>query len=361
MWARSTVKEYTLEEGNMSDGTGIEHELVDLTLRFDRRFARIHKDKDPDRFQEDPRNTGRPDPNSEGPHRPIKDWRVVAELIRRGNYNYAGFIEACRMAVGKPAKNREVVTPKEQSYLFLSEREVAREEGGEGTTKQDPYAAVLSCIDSRVPVELVTGQASDDVFVIRSAGNILTDLGEASGSMHYILDNYGLGSPNPDGHNTVSTVLVLGHTRCGAVDAAFNAFKLGGAGTVGLPPSLAAILYEIKWSVDFVLSHCMLKNDEEKKKAICMVNAAHSHLKVKRMVARIPASVEVLYGTYSVDDFFLHKTSIPGYPHQKFPQVLAERDSSTSFAWTRQGPELDDAARTALAEDAVEFATKGGR
>src|SRR5262245_26425974 len=100
-------------------GDGVEHELVDLTLRFDREYARTHPDSDPDRFQEDPHKAGRPDPNSKGPCRPIRDWRVVAELIRRGNHHYAEFIEACRRAVGKSARNRVMEAPREKSYLFL--------------------------------------------------------------------------------------------------------------------------------------------------------------------------------------------------------------------------------------------------
>jgi carbonic anhydrase len=134
-----------------------------------------------------------------------------------------------------------------------------------------------------VPVELVIGQASDDDFVIRSAGNILASLGEASGSMHYILDYFAVGSPNPQGHKSVSAILVLGHTRCGAVAAAYEAFRPGGSGTAGLPPSLAAILYEIKWSVDFVLAHCKLSDPEKIRDAISVVNAVHSHIKVKQL------------------------------------------------------------------------------
>jgi carbonic anhydrase len=338
----------------MAKGKG-GNKLVDLTTRFDGAC------KNPDRFREDPDHAGHPDPSHHAPHRPIKDTGIIADLIRRGNLNYAGFIQGCRVAAGKKPRQIGDVKSFAAHYMFLNEEEVAL--GEEGVTAQDPYAAILSCIDSRVPVEMVTGQASNDVFVVRSAGNILTSLGEASGSMHYILDSFAVGSPNPQGHKTVSAILVLGHTRCGAVAAAYDAFKPGGSGTVGMPPSLAAILYEIKWSVDFVLANCKIAGDEKIKDAISLVNAVHSHIKVKQMARETgtASGLEVFYGTYDVTDFYLHKTNIPGYPEQKFPKAMAARGAERFDSWLKEGPEVDATARAALAEDAAEFAERATR
>lgn len=78
---------------------------------------------------------------------------------------------------------------------------------------QHPKATVLSCSDSRVPPELVFDQTLGDLFVVRAAGNIAGPLGLAS--MEYAFDHLG------------STVLVvLGHTRCGAVTAACSGEKM---------------------------------------------------------------------------------------------------------------------------------------
>jgi carbonic anhydrase len=71
---------------------------------------------------------------------------------------------------------------------------------------QHPYAAVLSCADSRVPPELVFDAGIGDLFVIRVAGNV-ADVDEI-GSVEYGVEHLG-----------VHTVLVLGHTKCGAVTA----------------------------------------------------------------------------------------------------------------------------------------------
>jgi carbonic anhydrase len=72
---------------------------------------------------------------------------------------------------------------------------------------QKPFAAVLSCADSRVPVEIVFDQGFGDLFVCRAAGNIVTP--EIVGSLEF--GTLVLGS---------RVLVVLGHTGCGAVKAA---------------------------------------------------------------------------------------------------------------------------------------------
>jgi carbonic anhydrase len=75
--------------------------------------------------------------------------------------------------------------------------------------KQEPFAAVLSCADSRVPVELIFDQTIGHVFVARVAGNIITP--EIIASLEYgaaVLGN--------------KVILVLGHAGCGAVKAAIQ-------------------------------------------------------------------------------------------------------------------------------------------
>ena len=73
--------------------------------------------------------------------------------------------------------------------------------------KQEPFAAVLACADSRVPVELVFDQSIGQLFVTRVAGNIMAP--DVIASLEYALAELGVG-----------LVLVLGHTQCGAVSAA---------------------------------------------------------------------------------------------------------------------------------------------
>ena len=72
---------------------------------------------------------------------------------------------------------------------------------------QHPFAAIVSCSDSRVPPEIVFDQGLGDLFVVRVAGNVIND--EGLGSIEYTVDHLG-----------TRLILVLGHQRCGAVDAA---------------------------------------------------------------------------------------------------------------------------------------------
>jgi carbonic anhydrase len=87
--------------------------------------------------------------------------------------------------------------------------------------KQEPFAAVLSCADSRVPVELVFDQTIGQIFVARIAGNIATP--EIVASLEYGVAVLG-----------VKVLFVLGHTSCGAVTAAM---------TIADPPGQIRVLY----------------------------------------------------------------------------------------------------------------------
>lgn len=79
---------------------------------------------------------------------------------------------------------------------------------------QSPHTIVVTCSDSRVPPELIFDQDLGDLFVIRIAGNTASK--EAIGSIEYAAAN--LGS---------SVILVMGHSKCGAVSAALDHVKTG--------------------------------------------------------------------------------------------------------------------------------------
>ncbi len=85
--------------------------------------------------------------------------------------------------------------------------------------QQHPFAAILSCSDSRTATELIFDQNLGDVFSVRLAGNIASN--KAIGSLEYAC-RY-LGS---------KVVVVLGHTRCGAVSAACDYFTGGHIGEI---------------------------------------------------------------------------------------------------------------------------------
>ena len=99
-----------------------------------------------------------------------------------------------------------------------------------GTKGQYPKAVVLSCLDSRVPVELVFDQGIGDLFVGRVAGNVENE--DQLGSMEFATKLSG-----------VKAVIVLGHQACGAVKGACDGAKMG---------NLTALLSKIQPALDAV-------------------------------------------------------------------------------------------------------------
>lgn len=94
---------------------------------------------------------------------------------------------------------------------------------------QHPFAIIVSCSDSRVPPEVVFDKGLGDLFVIRTAGEVVTDI--ELGSIEYGAEQ--LGAP---------LIVVLGHERCGAVQAALE----GGEA----PGNIQAIVDRIKPAVE---------------------------------------------------------------------------------------------------------------
>ena len=103
---------------------------------------------------------------------------------------------------------------------------------------QDPFAIVLGCSDSRVPAEIVFDQGLGDLFVIRVAGNVVAP--PLLGSVEFAAEHFG-----------TRLVVVLGHTRCGAVQATLEAL---GKGTEGLSENLRAIVDRVRPSVEPLLA-----------------------------------------------------------------------------------------------------------
>lgn len=118
-----------------------------------------------------------------------------------------------------PVKKGEVKTPKEalkrlkdghQRFIDRNPQSVdldnfIKKTGADG---QGPFALVLSCIDSRVPVELIFDQSVGDIFNAKIAGNFVNE--DILGSMEFAT-------------GYVKLIVVMGHTACGAINAACEA------------------------------------------------------------------------------------------------------------------------------------------
>ena len=126
---------------------------------------------------------------------------------------------------------------------------------------QAPFAAVMACSDSRVPPELIFDQGLGDLFVVRVAGNVIGS--DALGSLEYAAE-----------HLEVSVIVVLGHSRCGAVSAAIR----GESGS----PHVEGILAALRPAVEATAA---LRGDR-------VANAAREH--ARRLVAELPTRSSVL-------------------------------------------------------------------
>jgi carbonic anhydrase len=80
------------------------------------------------------------------------------------------------------------------------------------TASQAPFATILGCSDSRVPVEIVFDQGLGDLFVIRVAGNIVAP--SLIGSVEFAAEQFG-----------TRLVVVLGHTQCGAIETTLQQLR----------------------------------------------------------------------------------------------------------------------------------------
>lgn len=106
---------------------------------------------------------------------------------------------------------------KEGNLRFLNNLKVNRNllmQVNQTSEGQFPFATILSCIDSRTSAELIFDQGLGDIFSIRIAGNILND--DILASMEYAC-----------GVANSKIIVVLGHTKCGAVISACDQVKLG--------------------------------------------------------------------------------------------------------------------------------------
>lgn len=128
------------------------------------------------------------------------------------------------MAITQNAETQAAITPDEVIEIlkagnerFVSQKFIEKDFSAQiqGTTYgQYPFAAVLGCIDSRVPIEIVFDQGIGDIFSARVAGNVVDT--HILGSLEYAVKYAGS-----------KAIVILGHTSCGAVKGACDDLKDG--------------------------------------------------------------------------------------------------------------------------------------
>jgi carbonic anhydrase len=151
---------------------------------------------------------------------PLKhiDLNLIGFKDQYDVHNYVDFINVTAYDVQTSIKPFEVLTLlHEGNQRFLNDVRIHRSSKLDikyTALSQKPMAIVLGCIDSRVPVETIFDMSFGDLFCIRVAGNVVNN--DVLASMEYACSVVG-----------AKLIVVLGHTRCGAIQAACNGVQQG--------------------------------------------------------------------------------------------------------------------------------------
>jgi carbonic anhydrase len=149
-----------------------------------------------------------------------KEWtrrQFVAGLTAAGLVAGRGVPALAQTKMTSEAAMRELMAGNERFAAgkitsFAEDLEILK---AKTVSKQEPFAGVLSCADSRVPVEIIFDQSIGEIFVGRVAGNMVTP--EIMASLEYGVVVLG-----------IKAILVLGHSNCGAISAAIAGKEVPG-------------------------------------------------------------------------------------------------------------------------------------
>jgi carbonic anhydrase len=136
---------------------------------------------------------------------------------------------------------------------------------------QYPFAVVLSCLDSRQPIEIVLDQGIGDIFSARIAGNVLND--DILGSMEFACKVSGS-----------KLIAVIGHSNCGAIKGAIDDVELG---------NLTGLLTKIKPAIDAVPAGVQPRNSKNSA-FVDQVSEANVRLVMKEIRERSPILSEMI-------------------------------------------------------------------
>jgi carbonic anhydrase len=151
---------------------------------------------------------------------------------------YVDYVDGAVQSRTTPARVLELL--KEGNDRFLSGRRLTRDYGRqqhETAPGQHPLAVILSCIDSRTPAEIIFDLGLGDIFSVRIAGNVVSR--KVLGSIEYGCAAGG-----------AKLVVILGHTRCGAITEAVNCLAQNGSEAGASCLHLQFIVEDISASVD---------------------------------------------------------------------------------------------------------------
>jgi carbonic anhydrase len=278
-------------------------------------------------YRFDPRNpTNKPLP---------PDAERARECLEGGNRLFAKWMASCQ--------SHSLAEGMEPRYVVQCnglEVGMVRKQGG--VPKQAPFAVVVGCSDARVPTEMLFGQGFNDLFVIRVAGNVLGDV--CLGSIDFAVTALS---------ESVKVLVVLGHSGCGAVTGAVDAYlrplKFWSKST---SPALRTILQRIFVSVreaDNALKQVWGPSARDAPgyrdaliETAVGLNAAQAAFALRQEIETAGRwEIEVLFGVYNLNN---HQVCMPNDP---FAPV---NDSNVRLAQAPSNPREFSALGTQMAE-----------
>jgi carbonic anhydrase len=262
------------------------------------------------------------------------DAEVARKTLEDGNRMFSQWMESCRTGTASTGEPRYVVP--------CNGLEVGMQRTQGSMPKQTPFAIVVGCSDARVPTEMLFGQGFNDLFVIRVAGNVLGDV--CMGSVDFALNALS---------ENVRVVVMLGHSGCGAVTGAVDAYlQPHKFWSRSLSPMLRSLIQRIFVAVREAANGLKQVWGPEAasmpgyraaliETAVC-INAAQAAFDLRQEVERNAKwEIEVLYGVHNIRT---HQVCMPVDPN------AARADENVRLARSATNPTEFRALAVQMAE-----------
>ena len=245
------------------------------------------------------------DPKNPSTKPPPPDAEVARHTLEAGNRTFARWMASCQSNNPTPGEGPGYVVQCNGLEVGM-----LRKQGG--VPRQAPFAVVVGCSDARVPTEMLFGQGFNDLFVIRVAGNVLGDV--CIGSIDFALEALS---------ESVKVLVVLGHSGCGAVTGAVDAYlRPVKFWSRSISPALRSLSEKIFVAVreaanglDEVWGHDARLRPGYRDALIetaVAINAAMTAFAMRQEIERGQHwEIDVLYSVYNL---FNHQVSMPNNP-----------------------------------------------
>lgn len=218
------------------------------------------------------------------------DGAAAREILESGNRQ---FCEIVARTKSDHHAASEVVIPCDARLLGV--------DPSGGAIRQEPFAALIGCADARVPPQLIFQRMSNEMFVVRVAGNLIGE--EVLASVEYAVEHLS---------SSLRLVAVLGHTGCGAVTAAVDVYlKPLRFDEIGSTRSVRTLVYKLLFPVHAAARSLEVAWGAEVgqrpgyraaliEMSVCM-NAAETAFQIRREATSHGATgIDVVFGVYEL-------------------------------------------------------------